>query len=336
MREGIPTIREEMPLTTPHADAPPAPDGDFSSEMAAWNEASDEALKKVDAPPANKQHVWGPRLNGAPGVRCEDCFQAATKEHQDSPCEGVAGTGAEMAKLTAGWRAASAPPAFDYVTRINHIAAESLGRIFGEADKAKVQAIIDEAVNDAELAAWKAASDALDLDAPPAETLELPTEPGYWSCPNWEIVVWKSSSGRMAYAGHHSSYFKWNYDIDTLPRGGWQKADLASLKSECDRLREEFIGARLDSARLEAENKRLAGERDEARRPEIIERNARWFIVRRQADVVTYEYLQANRPRWWTPDSDDPEVVFTSRAAAESALAKAGERAEAAEVKLGR
>lgn len=35
---------------------------------------------------------------------------------------------------------------FDYVTRINHIAEESLGRIFGEADKAKVQAIIDEAV----------------------------------------------------------------------------------------------------------------------------------------------------------------------------------------------
>ncbi len=52
-----------------------------------------------------KQHVWGPRLNGCPGVRCEDCFQAAWEPHQNTPCEGESGT---KAKFEADWLKASA------------------------------------------------------------------------------------------------------------------------------------------------------------------------------------------------------------------------------------
>lgn len=39
-----------------------------------------------------RQHVWGPRLNDRPGFRCVDCYQIASSEHQDTPCEADAET----------------------------------------------------------------------------------------------------------------------------------------------------------------------------------------------------------------------------------------------------
>jgi hypothetical protein len=35
-----------------------------------------------------KPHNWQPRTDGRIGFKCEDCFLIATKEHQESECEG--------------------------------------------------------------------------------------------------------------------------------------------------------------------------------------------------------------------------------------------------------